>query len=187
MSLDHTRRRKKSGKKLKRGRKKGSKNKKKVENVTPSYRILKTLLSGLWKVFGEFLPELTIKYMVGDSAYGTKDYIKLAESYGMCLISRLCDKPALYFLYDGPQKRLGKNRVYGGRCNFDQLDNKQLKDIEKTEDYDYYTFQFQALSKSIRGIVLNVVVIKVVRKKDGAVSYKVFFSNCLDFLRPASS
>ena len=159
------------------GRKKGIKNKAKKENKTVSFRCLKALLLGFSSSKSMFSMGIKIAHLVGDAAYGTQDYLELAQSHNLYLISRLRDKPALYFPFTGKYKGLGRPKVYGKRCDFEKLPKAFFKEKKSEKDFTYDIYQFEARSKSILGVVLNVVVIRAVRKKDGKVAYKVFFSN----------
>jgi putative transposase len=118
-----------------------------------------------------------VSHLVGDGAYGTQDYLELAKGHGMYLISRLRDKSALYFPFAGKYKGSGRPKVYGDRCSFEKLPKAFFKEKKKEKGFTYYIYQFESLSKSIRGVVLNVVVVRAIREKDGKVAYKVFFSN----------
>jgi len=169
--------RKSAGKPKQKGRKKGSKNKEKKENKTVSFRHLSSLLSSFSRWRSILSIGMKVSHLVGDAAYGTQDYLELAKKHSLYLISRLRDNPALYFPFVGQYKGSGRPRVYGERCNFDNLDKSFFKEEKKEKGFTYYIYQFEALSKSILGVVLNVVVVRAVREKDGKVAYKVFFSN----------
>lgn len=170
-------RRKKAGKSKKKGRKKGSENKEKKENETVSYKTLKSLLSDFSRWVEILAFGIEVSHLVGDAAYGTQDYLELAASHSMYLISRLRSNAALYFRFEGEYGGKGRPRIYGNRCDFSKLPKGFLREVKKEKGFTYSIYQFEALSKSIQGHVLNVVVIQAVRDKDGKELYKIFFSN----------
>lgn len=172
--------RSKAGAKKAVGRKKGSKAKEKEENPTAAYRTMKSLLSKFKDWWKKDLPELKITHLVADAAFGTLDYLNMAKSNEMFLISRLRDKPELYLPYNGAYKGIGRPSVYGDRVDIQKLPKEALKKVQKEDGYTYYIYQFKAYNKSICGILLNIVVIRAVRERDGQQAHKVFFTNDLE-------
>ena len=151
---EREKRKKESGTALQKGRKKGQQNKQKEENLTVSYRVLKSLLSAVMICLSKFLPILKIQYLVCDAAYATQDYMDLAKSQSLFLISRLRDNPALFMSYAGLYKGFGRKNKYGERYDLKNLDNSYLKKTEEKDGCIYYTYQIQAWSKSIKKYLL---------------------------------
>lgn len=167
------------GTSLPKGRKKGSKNQPKPDNTTASFRAFQNLWQETMGLIKEYLPLLRLTHLVADSAYGTLDYLKLANQHGLPLISCLASNAALYQLHTGVYGGKGRKRLYGTKWKLTHIAPTYLKASSEDQGYRYAFYQFQAYSKSIAGIKLNVVVLKSIRLKDNKESINVFFSNDL--------
>src|SRR5690606_31535669 len=102
------------------GRPKGSKNKK-SNSLPPTFRLLK-------EQFNEIKESMQsdIEFFVGDGKYGNNTCANLCIDYGYYLVSKLQYNSALYLRYDGEQKNLGRNKLYGKKLDFQNLEKKYL-------------------------------------------------------------
>jgi putative transposase len=180
----HAKARAASGKALPKGRKKGSKNKPRQTNQTASFRTFKALWQETMSSLKKYLPFIKLTHLVADSAYGTLDYLQLASTYQLHIVSRLCSNAALYQPYEGTYSGIGRKKRYGTKWDLFNLEEKYLKKSILQQAYAYRFYEFEALSQSIKGIRLKVVVLKTTRLQDQKESINVFFSNdlSLDYL-----
>ncbi len=170
---------------LKRGRKKGSKNKKKEEVDNASLRAFKRIFSDTLALFSSLLPTLKVKYVVGDTAYGNENYLNIVSENGLFLISKLYKNATLFEVAEKKEKKGGKAKIgrpplYGNQLCLASLDKKYLKHSEKDDkETCIETYQIEARSKNIKGKKLNVVVQKAIRK-NGKIGIQVFFTDDLE-------
>lgn len=171
------------GNPLKRGRKKGSANKTKenssVENA--SLRAFKRVFNETLIRFSSLLPSLKVKHIVGDTAYGNENYLRVVSEQGLFLISKLYKNAALFEVKTEPKiRKRGRPALYGEQFDLANLDKKYLKSSQKDDkETRIETYQIEARSKAMKGRKLNVVVQKAIRK-DGKVGIQIFFSNDLE-------
>jgi putative transposase len=167
------------GQRLSTGRKKGSKNGSKQANNTASFRVFTSLWQESIGIVKKYLPAIKLTHLVADSAYSSVDYINLAQQKGLHLISRLASNAALYQLYQGSNRGRGRSKTYGNQWNLSGLESAYCKAIEQGKQHRYEFYQLQALSKSIKGITLNVVVLKTIQLNKKQESINVFFTTDL--------
>jgi len=167
------RERNKKGEAKSRGRKAGSKNKSREENPKAPFRAFKKCLLSLSSAFKKCLSGMKLTYAVGDSAYGTEDYIRQLEEQGLHLISKLACNAALY---TPRAKQRGKGITEGEKFDLYNLDEQYCKEQREDDKYVYKIFQIQALSKSIKGRLLNVVVELQIVKGSGKIGIRILFS-----------
>jgi len=171
-----------SGKKVKkqakkRGRPKGSKNKNRREVVLKPYLVhIQTMLKKLLALIGT---DLTVIYCVMDGAFGNNNALQMVRQCSLHLISKLRWDAALYFPYDGPQKKRGANKKYGAKLNYNHLPEQYLKETTVTDGIQTKTYQMTMWHKLFPKL-LNVVVIVKTNLKTGARAHVVLFSSDLD-------
>jgi putative transposase len=169
----------KAGTVLAKGRKKGCGNKVKEENNTASYRTFKLLFIKVLQTIRQLCEGIKVCYLVVDSAYGTADYLALAQQQGLFLVSKLRANTLLVLPYQGEQK--GKRpKKYGETIHYEQLPEQYLKETIEGEGYTSYGYQFQAYAKNCFGLtLLNIVVLKTIRQSDAKVSINIWFCSDL--------
>ena len=148
------------GQTLAKGRKKGSNNQPRQPVGSASLRTFSRLWQESLSLLKTQLPKIKRTHLVADSAYSSLAYIQLAQEKGLQLISRLATNAALYQPYQGAYLGKGRRKTYGDKYNLDALAAAHCKAIEQDQTYRYAYYQVQALSKSIKGITLNVGVVK---------------------------
>lgn len=176
--VEEGKKRARAGIALKKGRKPGVKNKDKSAQTeeSASLRTFKVLWGNAMKSLSQTLPNIRLSHLVADSAYGTMQYLQLAQEYGCCLISKLKSNAALYSPYAGEQKKYGAKRFYGERIDLTALDEKHLQSETVEDGETIKVYQFPAYSKAMKKILLNVVVILTIRS-DGKQAMAILFSN----------
>jgi len=171
------RRDKPAAEKRKRGRPKGSKNKKSSAVVLNAelQRIqgaLKAFLQQVGKV-------LVLKYLVMDGHFGNFPSAMMVAQSGLQLISKLRHNAALYFSYAGTYKGAGPHPKYGDKVNVRKMDPKYLKEstVEKNIRTDIY--QAELLNKEF-ALPLNVVIILKTNLDTQVQAHVILFSTDLE-------
>jgi hypothetical protein len=159
------------------GRPKGSTNQDKTQvTLTPELQLIQNMVRKQPLLFnGRLCPA----YLVLDGHFGHNNALQMALQYGLYLISKLRCDAALYFVYDGPQKKYGQRRKYGDKLNYADIPARyrQASSVEDDIRTDYY--QAQMLHESFAQ-PLNVVIIVKTHLKTGARAHVVLFSSDLD-------
>ena len=161
----------------KRGRPKGSKNKNRREVVLKPYLLhIQSMLKSLLSLTGA---DLNLIYCVLDGAFGHNNACQMVRQCSLHLISKLRWNAALYFPYDGPQKKRGANKKYGDKLNYKRLPDQYLKDTTVTDGIQTDIYQMTMWHKLFPDL-LNVVVLVKTNLTSGARAHVVLFSSDLD-------
>lgn len=172
---------KKEGVSTPKGRKKGTKNKVKVENPTASFRAFKTIFNRVIGSIQAICPKMIVSYLVVDTAYGTLAYQELADAVKLHIISKFKSVASLYFPFEGENNIKGRPRIYGVKINTSLLPNSCLKYVHNDEEYKTETYQLQAYAKNTFGQkLLNIVIQRKIRIGDGRVATNIWFSTDLN-------
>ena len=174
--------RKAAGKGKPKGRKKGTKNTPKVvtdDNETATFRAFKGFFVEIMSLFSTIIPELSLSYLVVDSAYGNLQYLKLAKEKGLFVLSKLRASPALFFNYEG-EKSKTKPKKYGDKVDINNLARKYLISVKKENEMVYQIYQYSAWNKEMSEFLLNVVSIVATNSKTGKAYHTHFFSNDME-------
>jgi len=172
---------KKSGKKVKkqakkRGRPKGSKNKNRREvELTPYLLQIQTMLKSLLVLLGI---DLRPVYCVMDGAFGHNNALQMVRQCSVHLISKLRYDAALYFPYQGTQKKRGANKKYGPKLDYDQIPDKYLTETTLLDGIQTKIYQMTLWHKLIPD-KLNIVIIVKTNLKTQKVARIVLFSSDL--------
>ena len=172
------------GKNLPKGRKakeanptKETSEKKEVkENFTASFRVFKELFTNSINLLKKMLPDIKIAFLVADTAYGTIDYLNVAEEYACKLISKMKSNVALYEPAQKEKGKKGRPPLYGKKIDLANIATKHLKKTEQKDGKTYQYYQFPAYNKAIKGILLTILVLVTTDQK-GKISTNVWFSN----------
>jgi IS4 transposase len=161
----------------KRGRPKGSKNKDKtqIEWTDEMSRLVRMARALLNRIDGLF----PVRHLVLDGHFGNNNTLQtVGQCLGLHLISKLRHDSALYFQYDGPQKKYGPRRRYGDKIDYQAIPDDYL--VSSTQEKDVRTEIYQAtmLHKSFAQ-PLNVVIIVKVNLVTKARAHAVLFSSDL--------
>lgn len=163
---------KKKTKKAKAGRPIGSKNNK-SNSLAPTFRLLKDQFTRLEECMGS-----DIDFFVGDGKYGNNTCSNLCSKFGYYLISKLQYNSALFFKYDGNQKKSGRTKIYGKKLEYNNLPCKYLVHEEVSSKETIRIYQMKGMLNKSFDLELNVViVVKIVGNKS---SHVIFFSTDLE-------
>jgi putative transposase len=157
---------------------KTSEAKQETANATASFRVFKELFISSLLLLKSSIFGVKITHLVADCAYSSLDYLQIALANHCFLVSKL---KAVAALYEPAQAEIGKRgrpKLYGNKIDLANIDSKYLKQTEKKNGHTHKYYQFEALSKTLVGIQLNVVVLITINEK-GKHSTNVFFSNDL--------
>jgi len=171
----------KSGKKVKkqakkRGRPKGSKNKNRREvELTPYLLQIQTMLNSLLVLLGI---DLRPVYCVMDGAFGNNNALQMVGQCSLHLISNLRSDAALYFPYEGEQKKRGANKKYGAKLDYDHIPDKYLTETSLLDGLQTQIYQMTMWHKLIPD-KLNIVIIVKTNRTTQKVAHVVLFSSDL--------
>lgn len=161
----------------KRGRPTGSRNKNRRKVELTAYLLqIQTMLNTLLHLLGI---DLIPVYCVMDGAFGNNNALQMVQQCSLQLISKLRYDAALYFPYDGPQKKWGANKKYGDKLTYDQLPERYLKESQVTQGIQTNIYQMQLWHKLFPDR-LNIVIIAKINLKTQTRAHVVLFSSDLD-------
>ena len=143
------------------GRPKGSKNKPKVESTATSYQTLKALLGLIMTQLNVFLPDLKCFHLVLDGFYGHEDYLLLALTHKLNIISKFKTNAHLILPYKGEQSGKGRPKTKGERVNLEKITQSFFVETinHATSKVTTVVYQFEAYTPKISKHLLNVVVL----------------------------
>jgi putative transposase len=168
------------------GRPLGSKNKPKdVENVveTPSFRTFKALLTLTIAEIRTTMPTINLKHIIGDNLYATLQYLNLAKSLGLFLVSKLKRNTVLCLPYEqveipGQAKKRGRKPTYGETIDNENPPAHTLKATKIEGDIKHEYFQFIGYAKGcFLQLKLNILIMRSTDLKTKKVSVLIFFTN----------
>lgn len=166
-----------SKKKKKRGRPKGSPNKSKrqISWNEELHRVKHMALTLIERV-----PPLALRYLVLDGHFGTNNVMQMVrQCLSLHLVSKLRHDSALYFLYEGRQKPMGRKRVYGDKIDYESLPSKYLVQTDTHEGIQTDIYQATMCHKSFAD-PLNVVLIVKTNRSTQRKAKVLLFSSDLD-------
>lgn len=137
---------------------------------------IQTMLKKLLALIGV---DLSIIYGVMDGAFGNNNALQMVRQCALHLISKLRGDAALYFAYDGPQKKRGATKKYGNKLDYNRIPEQYLKETTVTDGIQTNIYQMTLWHKLFPDL-LNVVVIVKTNLKTGARAHLVLFSSDLD-------
>jgi putative transposase len=107
------------------GRPKGSKNKNRRDvELSPYLLQIQAMLQSLLRLVGADIQPI---YCVLDGAFGNNYAVQMLRQCSLHLISKLRCDAALYFPYQGPQKKFGPRRKYGHKLDYARIPDQYLK------------------------------------------------------------
>lgn len=163
---------KKQAKHGKPGRPKGSKSRNKSQVIlTPELTRIQAMVKQFLCLVGSLLP---LSYLVLDGHFGNNNALQMVLGCGLHLVCKLRTDSALYFQYEGENKR----KKYGDRINYANLPARFLK-ATTTED-GVRTDSYQATMRHKEfAQPLNVVIIVKTILDTGASARVILFSSDL--------
>jgi len=158
------------------GRPKGSKNKNSADiRLIGLFRVVSWYLRVILKA----IEAPNIRYFVYDGAFGNNIGIQATKRSNLHLISKLKKNSKLYFKFEGEQKSRGRKRIYGDEIDYDNLDEKYLKETQKEDDIELKFYQFEAIHKKIAGAI-NIVIVVTTKISTKQRTHKIIFSTDLE-------
>jgi putative transposase len=160
------------------GRPKGSTNKNKRQiDWNEELRRVKRMASTLIE---RVRPLYLLRYLVLDGHFGNNNVMQMVrQCLSLHLISKLRYDSALYFLYEGAQKPMGRKRIYGAKIEYDSIPSKYLLQTTTHEDVQTDTYQATMRHKSFAD-PLNVVLIVKTNLSTQQKAHVILFSSDLD-------
>ena len=163
--------------KKKRGRPKGSKNRDKTQLVlTPELKRIQKMVKEQLKALRNLVH---VRYLALDGHFGNNNALQMVLQCGLHLISKLRHDAALYFRYDGPQKRKGPRKKYGPKVDHRNITPKYLVDQSVEGDIETRIYQAEMLHREFAQ-PLNVVIVTKINLKTGAFANVNLFSSDLE-------
>lgn len=165
---------KKSTFKKKPGRPKGSKNRDKTQaELTPELLRIQAMVK---KQLAMLINLVTVRHLALDGHFGNNNALQMVLQCGLHLISKLRCDSALYFVYDGRQKRRGPRRKYGEKIDYRNIPEKFLVEKRTEDGIETRIYQAQMLHRDFAQ-PLNVVIITKTNLKTGAFANVNLFSS----------
>ena len=162
--------------KKKRGRPTGSRNRDKTQvELTPELKRMQEMVKKQLKMLHGLV---TVRYLALDGHFGNHHALQMAWQCGLHLISKLRYDAALFFVYDGEQKRKGPRKKYGQKINYRNLPQQYLVEKSIKDGIETCIYQAQMLHHEFAQI-LNVVIITKTNLRTGALANVNLFSSDL--------
>lgn len=159
------------------GRPKGSGNKDKTTVELSNYLIF--IQNAIKLVLGLIKSKLSITYFVFDGEFGYNGALQMVKQTGMHLISKLQKNSALYYPYEGEQKKRGAPRKYGDKIDYENIDDKYLKETNTEKNVIIKIYQIEMLHEKF-ATKLNIVIIQKNNAITKKIAHVVLFSDDLD-------
>jgi hypothetical protein len=164
-------------KKRRPGRPKGSKNKNRRDvELSPYLLQIQGMLQSLLRLVGSDIQPI---YCALDGAFGNNYALQMVRQCSLHLISKLRCNAALYFPYQGPQKKFGPRRKYGDKLNYARIPDQYLKASSLEHGIQTRIYQMTMWHRLFAD-PLNVVIIVKTNLKTQARAHVVLFSSDLD-------
>jgi putative transposase len=165
------------GEKRKRGRPKGSQNKKGAAVVLNAE--LQRIQVALKELLELVLKVLPIQYLVMDGHFGNYPSAVMVKQAGLQLISKLRHDAGLFLPFQGEYKGVGPHPKYGDKVDVRKMDERYLKEstVEKNLRTDIY--QAELLNKEF-DLPLNVVILLKTNLDTQVQAHVILFSTDLE-------
>jgi len=163
---------KKKQKQGKAGRPKGSKNRNKTDvTLTPELIRIQAMLKRFLALVGN---AITLAYIVLDGHFGNNNALQMVLPCGLHLVSKLRHDSALYFLYEGKDKR----KKYGDKIDYGHIPARYLQATTIVDGIRTDIYQATMRHKEFAQ-ALNVVIIVKTKLASGATARVILFSSDL--------
>jgi len=159
------------------GRPKGSGNKDKKDIVLSKYLLF--IKKAINTVVNMIKEDLNVKYFVFDGEFGYNVALQMVHQIGLKLISKLQKNSALYYPYEGEQNSKGARKIYGDKIDYNNIDEKYLKDTQIDDKIRTNIYQIEMLHKKFPD-KLNIVIIQKTNLETDKIAHIVLFTSDLD-------
>lgn len=158
------------------GRPQGSKNQNRRDAELPAH--LQKLQAHLKQVLELVGDQLAIPFCVLDGAFGNNHALQMVRQLKLDLVSKLNKNAALYFPYQGEQKKCGARRKYGAKLDYQQIPEAYRKERSTQDGVQTDIYQMPLRSKHFPDL-LNVVIIVKTKLASQQRAHVVLFSSAL--------
>lgn len=163
---------KKESKRKKAGRPKGSKNRNKSKvTLTPELARIQAMIQQFLSLVGS---TITLTYIALDGHFGNNNALQMVRQCGLHLISKLRYDAALYFSYEGDNKR----KKYGDKIDYSCIPDRLLQEATIVDGIRTDIYQATMRHKELAQPV-NVVIIVKTKLATGATARVILFSSDL--------
>jgi len=163
------------GPKKKPGRPKGSKNRDKTEvELSPELLRIQKMVTNQLEILKNLL---TVRYLALDGHFGNNNALQMVLQCGLHLISKLRHDAALYFIYDGKQKRTGPRRKYGKKIDYRNIPKKYLVERSIEDNIETHIYQAKMLHRAFAQPLIMVIITKTNLKTGAFASVNLFSSD----------
>jgi putative transposase len=171
------RQKKSAAPKKRRGRPKGSRNRDKSQvELTPELLRIQKMVKRQLAMLKNLV---TIGYLALDGHFGNNNALQMTRQCGLHLISKLRHDAALYFVFDGQQKRKGPRRKYGQKVDYRNIPPSYLVKKSAADGIETCIYRAKMLQRAFAQ-PLNVVMITKTNLRTGAVANVNLFSSDLE-------
>lgn len=154
------------------GRPKGSKNRNKSQvTLTPELIRIQEMVKQFLHLVGNLMP---LSYLVLDGHFGNNNALQMVLGCGLHLVCKLRTDSALYFQYEGENKR----KKYGDRVDYANLPERYLKKTTTEDGIRTDIYQATMRHKEF-ACPLNVVILLKTKLDTGASARVILFSSDL--------
>lgn len=161
----------------KRGRPKGSRNRDKTQvELTLELKHIQEMVKNQLEMLRNWV---TVRYLALDGHFGNNNALQMVRQCGLHLISKLRYDAALYFVYEGQQKRRGPRKKYGQKVNYGLIKEDYLVESRVQDGIQTRIYQAQMLHHEFAQ-PLNVVILTKTNLKSGAFANVNLFSSDLE-------
>ena len=163
--------------KRKRGRPKGSCNKKKAEKMqNPELERIKKMIQELMEAIAG---QIHLAYLVLDGHFGNHPALEMVRQCQLYLISKLRSDAALFFPFTGPAPRRGPRPRLGEKLDYRHIPDQYLKATEVEDGIETRIYQLQLLNREF-SMPLNVVILIKTNLETKAWAHVILFSSDLE-------
>jgi putative transposase len=163
--------------KRKRGRPKGSCNKKKAEKMqSPELERIQRMIQTLMETIAG---KIHLTYLVLDGHFGNHPAFEMVRQCQLHLISKLRSDAALFFPYTGSGPKRGPRPRLGERLDYHKMPEQCLKTTLVEDGFETRTYQLQLLHREF-SMPLNVVILVKTNLETKARAHVILFSSDLD-------
>ncbi|HQF63307.1 MAG TPA: transposase [Anaerolineaceae bacterium] len=163
--------------KRKRGRPKGSCNKKKAEvTLNPELQHIQKMVQAL---LGTVRGRIRLVYLVMDGHFGNHPALQMVRQCQLHLISKLRSDAALFFTYVGPAPKRGPRPRLGERLDCCKIPEQYLKTTLVEDGIETRIYQLQVFHREFL-MPLNVVVLIKTNLETKRCAHVILFSSDLD-------
>lgn len=121
---------------------------------------------------------IQVKHLALDGHFGNNNALQMVRQCGLHLISKLRHDAALYFRYDGPQKKKGPRKKYGDKIDYRHIPQRYRVQKHIEDDIETCIYQAEMLHRDFAQPI-NVVIITKTNLKSGAFANVNLFSSDL--------